>query len=113
MERKEGAHFLKSQILITLSLMLHADIRTCASRYKAPFTNVPIPQVGDSLDDMAAGFAAGCATVLLVAEGDENSSLREHAYTGRTISRLDDLVELLESGFVEMHSSLALTTSRK
>lgn len=57
---------------------------------------------------MAAGFAAGCATVLLVAEGDENSSLRDHAYTGRTISRLDDLVEILEIGFVEMRPSVAL-----
>lgn len=57
---------------------------------------------------MAAGFAAGCATVLLVAEGDENSSLRDHAYIGRTISRLDDLVEILEIGFVEMRPSVVL-----
>lgn len=56
---------------------------------------------------MAAGFAAGCATVLLVAESNENSSLRDHAYTGRTISRLDDLIELLESGFMEMQSPVA------
>lgn len=56
---------------------------------------------------MAAGFAAGCATVLLVAEGNENSSLRDHAYTGRIISRLDDLIELLESGFMEMRSPVA------
>lgn len=57
---------------------------------------------------MAAGFAAGCTTVLLVAEGDENSSLHDHAYTGRTISRLDELVEILEGGFVERHSSVAI-----
>lgn len=50
---------------------------------------------------MAAGFAAGCATVILVAEGDDNSSLRNHAYTGRTILSLDELVEILEGGFVE------------
>lgn len=56
---------------------------------------------------MAAGFAAGCATVLLVAESNENSTLRDHAYTGRIISRLDDLIELLESGFVEMRSPVA------
>lgn len=56
---------------------------------------------------MAAGFAAGCATVLLVTKSNEKSLLRDHAYTGRTISRLDDLIELLENGFVEMQSPVA------
>ncbi len=58
-------------------------------------------QVGDSLDDMTAGVKAGAATVLLVAESNDNQALREHGYTGLCIERLDDLVEILENGFEE------------
>jgi phosphoglycolate phosphatase-like HAD superfamily hydrolase len=54
--------------------------------------------VGDSLDDMAAGFRAGAATVLLVNE--ENKALAEHEYTDLSIRRLDDLIQMLEEGFV-------------
>ncbi|KAJ5082788.1 hydrolase [Penicillium argentinense] len=53
--------------------------------------------VGDSIDDMTAGHTAGAATVLLVNE--RNDHLREHAHTDLCISRLDDLVEILEQGF--------------
>ncbi|EXJ89809.1 hypothetical protein A1O3_02876 [Capronia epimyces CBS 606.96] len=55
--------------------------------------------VGDSIDDMAAGRRAGAATVLLV--NDENEHLVEHEYTGLTIRRLDELIVILENGFVE------------
>jgi len=54
--------------------------------------------VGDSLDDMTAGYRAGAATVLLVNE--VNAHLAEHEHTDLCISRLDELVEVLERGFV-------------
>ena len=54
--------------------------------------------VGDSIDDMTAGHRAGAATVLLVNE--ENAHLAEHEHTDLCISRLDELVEVLERGFV-------------
>ncbi|EXJ59924.1 hypothetical protein A1O7_04072 [Cladophialophora yegresii CBS 114405] len=55
--------------------------------------------VGDSLDDMAAGYRAGAATVLLV--NDENQDLARHEYTGRSVRRLDELIGILENGFSE------------
>ncbi|OJJ49255.1 hypothetical protein ASPZODRAFT_13980 [Penicilliopsis zonata CBS 506.65] len=54
--------------------------------------------VGDSLDDMTAGHTAGAATVLLANE--RNGHLKEHEHTDLWIDRLDDLVEILERGFV-------------
>lgn len=54
--------------------------------------------VGDSLDDMAAGYRAGAATVLLVNEHNERA--RDHEYTDLTIERLDDLIGILDNGFV-------------
>jgi phosphoglycolate phosphatase-like HAD superfamily hydrolase len=54
--------------------------------------------VGDSIDDMTAGYRAGAATVLLVNE--VNAHLAEHEHTDLCISRLDELVEVLERGFV-------------
>jgi phosphoglycolate phosphatase-like HAD superfamily hydrolase len=53
--------------------------------------------VGDSADDMAAGRAAGAATVLLASEA--NGHLRNHADTDLVVERLDDLVAVLEEGF--------------
>jgi phosphoglycolate phosphatase-like HAD superfamily hydrolase len=41
--------------------------------------------VGDSLDDMTAGYAAGAATVLLV--NDANRHLAEHEHTDLCITR--------------------------
>lgn len=54
--------------------------------------------VGDSIDDMTAGRKAGAATVLLV--NDVNRALAEHAHTDLVISTLDELVDILEQGFV-------------
>ncbi|KAI5462583.1 HAD-like domain-containing protein [Mariannaea sp. PMI_226] len=54
--------------------------------------------VGDSIDDMTAGRKAGAATVLLV--NDVNRSLAEHAHTDLVIQSLDELVDILERGFV-------------
>ena len=54
--------------------------------------------VGDSIDDMTAGYKAGAATVLLVNE--VNAHLVDHQHTDFVIKRLDDLVGVLEKGFV-------------
>ena len=54
--------------------------------------------VGDSIDDMTAGRKAGAATVLLV--NDVNRHLAEHEDTDLIISRLDELIDILEKGFV-------------
>ena len=56
-------------------------------------------KVGDSIDDMAAGYRAGCATVLLVCDGNEE--LKRHEYTGTWIERLDELISMLDGGFEE------------
>lgn len=52
----------------------------------------------DSIDDMTAGYKAGAATVLLV--NDVNAHLAEHEHTDLIVSRLDELIEILEAGFV-------------
>lgn len=54
--------------------------------------------VGDSIDDMTAGRRAGAATVLLV--NSANQHLAEHEHTDLVIRRLDELVGILEEGFV-------------
>ncbi|KAM5352290.1 hypothetical protein ACJ41O_005013 [Fusarium nematophilum] len=54
--------------------------------------------VGDSIDDMTAGRKAGAATVLLV--NDVNRELADHDHTDLVISTLDELVDILEHGFV-------------
>lgn len=52
---------------------------------------------------MTAGHAAGAATVLLVNE--RNDHLREHPHTDICIERLDELVDILEGGFVGTRES--------
>lgn len=54
--------------------------------------------VGDSIDDMTAGRRAGAATVLLV--NPANAHLAEHEHTDLVIGRLDELIGILEAGFV-------------
>ncbi|KAI9758914.1 MAG: 37S ribosomal protein S24, mitochondrial [Chaenotheca gracillima] len=53
--------------------------------------------VGDSVDDMTAGYKAGAATVLLVNE--VNAHLARHEHTDLCITRLDELIDILERGF--------------
>ncbi|KAF2788349.1 HAD-like protein [Melanomma pulvis-pyrius CBS 109.77] len=53
--------------------------------------------VGDSIDDMTAGFRAGAATVLLINEVNEH--LAEHQHTDLVVRRLDELIGVLENGF--------------
>ncbi len=55
--------------------------------------------VGDSRDDVAAGYRAGAATVLMLNE--ENGDVAKQHYTGLTIKRLDELIDILEKGFAE------------
>jgi len=71
-----------------------ADVLEQARRYLGE----GLIMVGDSIDDLAAGYRAGAATVLLV--NDENSHLEGHEYCDLSVKRLDDLVEVLEGGFV-------------
>jgi hypothetical protein len=52
----------------------------------------------DSIDDMTAGYHAGAATVLLVNE--VNAHLATHEHTDLCISRLDELIMVLDNGFV-------------
>lgn len=52
---------------------------------------------------MTAGHTAGAATVLLVNE--RNDHLREHPHTDICIKRLDELVDILEEGFVGTRES--------
>lgn len=59
---------------------------------------IDVIMVGDSIDDMTAGYRAGAATVLLV--NDVNRHLVEHAHTDLVVERLDDLIGILEEGFV-------------
>ena len=47
---------------------------------------------------MTAGHMAGAATVLLLNE--RNVHLQEHAHTDLCIKRLDELIDILEQGFV-------------
>ena len=54
--------------------------------------------VGDSIDDMTAGYRAGAATVLLV--NDVNRHLVSHAHTDLVVERLDDLIKILDEGFL-------------
>lgn len=63
------------------------------------FLGSELIMVGDSIDDIAAGYRAGAATVLLV--NDENAELARHQYTGRAVRRLDELIGILDEGFVE------------
>ncbi|KAF2194925.1 HAD-like protein [Zopfia rhizophila CBS 207.26] len=53
--------------------------------------------VGDSIDDMTAGFRAGAATVLLV--NDVNKHLAEHQHTDLVVKKLDELIGVLKEGF--------------
>jgi phosphoglycolate phosphatase-like HAD superfamily hydrolase len=54
--------------------------------------------VGDSIDDMTAGRRAGAKTVLLV--NDLNRYLADHEHTDLVISRLDELIDVLEKGLL-------------
>lgn len=47
---------------------------------------------------MTAGYAAGAATVLLLNE--RNTHLKDHLHTDLAIHRLDELIGILENGFV-------------
>lgn len=57
-----------------------------------------VVMVGDSIDDMAAGRRAGALTVLLVNE--HNEDLKDGEMTDVCVTRLDDLIQVLETGEV-------------
>ena len=76
---------------------LPAGIHHIASQWKLSSADNLI-MVGDSVDDMTAGRLSGAATVLLLS--DANRHLVEHAHTDLVIEKLDDLIEILDGGFV-------------
>lgn len=53
--------------------------------------------VGDSVDDMAAGYRAGAATILL--QSDVNTHLNDSQETDIVVKRLDDIIDLVQNGF--------------
>ncbi|KAL4803608.1 HAD-like domain-containing protein [Aspergillus unguis] len=66
--------------------------------------------VGDSIDDMTAGHAAGAATVLLL--NDHNAHLKEHMHTDLVIEKLHELIGILENGFVGNKPSVELSAEQ-
>jgi hypothetical protein len=74
-----------------------AGILHIASKWGLPDAKNLI-MVGDSIDDMTAGYRAGAATVLLVNE--VNAHLATHEHTDLCIKRLDELIKVLDDGFV-------------
>ena len=57
---------------------------------------LPLIMVGDSIDDIVAGYDAGAITVLVKSEGKEE--LEKDERTDVVIGRLDELTGLLEKG---------------
>lgn len=57
---------------------------------------IPLLMVGDSIDDIAAGYDAGALTVLLSSRGKEE--LADDPRTDVVIHRLDELIPLLDEG---------------
>lgn len=58
--------------------------------------DLPLVMVGDSIDDIVAGYEAGAITVLVRSEGKED--LERDERTDVVVGRLDELVGLLEGG---------------
>ena len=61
-----------------------------------PSRQLPLLMVGDSIDDIVAGYEAGALTVLLRSEGKED--VEQDPRTDVAIDRLDELIGLLEAG---------------
>jgi phosphoglycolate phosphatase-like HAD superfamily hydrolase len=57
---------------------------------------LPLIMVGDSIDDIIAGYDAGALTVLVKSPGKEELEVDERTHI--VIERLDELVGLLEQG---------------
>jgi phosphoglycolate phosphatase-like HAD superfamily hydrolase len=72
------------------------DPETTRRRRRRRRRRLPLIMVGDSVDDMAAGRDAGALTVLLRSKGKEE--LEKDPRTDVVISRLDELIGLLERG---------------
>jgi len=59
---------------------------------------LPLIMVGDSIDDIIAGYDAGALTVLVKSAGKEELEVDERTHV--VVERLDELVGLLEGGIV-------------
>jgi phosphoglycolate phosphatase-like HAD superfamily hydrolase len=58
--------------------------------------SLPLIMVGDSIDDIIAGYDAGALTVLVKSPGKEDLERDERTHV--IVERLDELIGLLESG---------------
>ncbi|TKA65005.1 hypothetical protein B0A55_09431 [Friedmanniomyces simplex] len=68
---------------------------------------LPLIMVGDSIDDMVAGYEAGALTVLLRSEGKEELEADER--TDVVVTRLDELIGLLDGGLKSRRSGSTFT----
>jgi phosphoglycolate phosphatase-like HAD superfamily hydrolase len=59
-------------------------------------SGLPLIMVGDSIDDIIAGYDAGALTVLVKSPGKEDLEADERTHV--VVERLDELVGLLEKG---------------
>jgi len=57
---------------------------------------IPLIMVGDSIDDIIAGYDAGALTVLVKSPGKEDLESDERTHV--VVERLDELIGLLEGG---------------
>lgn len=58
--------------------------------------HLPLIMVGDSIDDIIAGYDAGALTVLVKSPGKEELEVDERTHV--VVERLDELVGLLQGG---------------
>jgi phosphoglycolate phosphatase-like HAD superfamily hydrolase len=58
--------------------------------------SLPLIMVGDSIDDIIAGYDAGALTVLVKSPGKEDLERDERTHV--IVERLDELIRLLEGG---------------
>ena len=67
-----------------------------ASPHPETGKQLPLVMVGDSIDDIIAGYDAGALTVLVKSPGKEELEVDERTHV--VVERLDELVGLLEGG---------------
>lgn len=73
-----------------------ASKANAASEASDSTSPLPLIMVGDSIDDIIAGYDAGALTVLVKSPGKEDLESDERTHV--VVERLDELVGLLEKG---------------
>lgn len=82
----------------TWGIISDAEFEKFVSEGSTGERELPIFMVGDSMDDMLAGRRAGAATVLL--RNEENGHVVGSGVVDLVIETLDELVRVLDGGFV-------------